>query len=978
VPALEKREILTLNKIVVQRRLPLVDQLSKDLFHKDSQIAISALKTLDKLQAEGLRVQYQNLFKNSSDEIRIKILENMRNSPSSEYAPFLQSTYRDSISDAVREKTLLAMGGVAQEDSETKEFLRSRTGFDEKSHLIRRQATAALVVAQDFDYLKTKWQSFIEVEEDEAFIKQILASFKGFVDRDLFLALYKFQKGLPEPLGDRSLWAILALFDTYKPDQATQSSFSNIQEKLIQGCRSEEAEEVGFSVKILTRIDLDKFQSFASKAFVALIMGKSHTEKIRRTKRDLLTRKISTVFKNEASQKSIRSVLEKLLVRYREIMEETRKTRMIPVGQNPRKEFAEFFETLGNANLLAAVISYLKSNPPEDSKRNLIVSIIKKLKLSFSDRQKALLSSVIKLLMTDDGRTRSQLGIECGRINLEESLEEIFDGAGFLAEFAPSILGQRLFKVLAPLYETLAFFPAGRESAHVVLQAIASSGQKECLQFTLDHMHVLLEREQENLFEALPLVARTEFDFLRDKYSTQAAIAPVLLSTTLSLLEASPPPVSEDWIRILYQLEEGRFGAVSEESIKRMQLLLARGGLTSYTEALSDRLRGGNYRLGDHDLELMLSTADGINSIESEASKTLKDLAYGCLKDENSTYLPGLGYVLARLQDSQGVKMLRDALLSGDDDLCCQAIHYCRRGELKDCWQEVLQGVLKSESFRIHQQIVGYFSQEKLFDEERDRALLTAEITFLRTGERPEVPLSDEEELSGLADQEKQNLEVLFDQMRSARMDNKTRFEMEKNMKDVTIFFIDIAGFTKRSNTSDISEIMLMLDDFGKIIQPIGEKFNGTLIKKIGDCFMYTFDAPIDAVLASIEIQRQLKVFNEMTVESERVHTRIGLNTGKVFLKENDVYGDPVNTAARVESKAPTDGLLVNETTFDGVREFVLYEKMDLIQVKGIDEPLQTYHILGTKPGVMGMYSNQEPIEEPEDPPSPSSSSLPS
>ncbi len=961
MPALQKREILTLNKIVVQRRLPLVDQLSKDLFHKDSQIAISALKTLDKLEAEGLKVQYQNLFKNSSDELKMRVLENMRNAPTPEYATFLHSAYREDISDAVREKLLLAMGGVAQVDAETKEFLRSRTGFDEKSHLIRRQATAALVVARDYEYLKTKWQSFIEVEEDESFVKQILSSFKEFQNRDLFVSLYKFYKSFADPLGERSLWVVLALFDCYKPDEATQSGFSSIQEKLIQGCRSEEVEEVGFSVKVLSRIDLNKFQTFASKAFAALLMGKSHTDKIRRMKRDLLTRKIPMIFKDEASRKSIRSVLEKLLTHYREILEETRKTRLIPTGQNPRKEFTEFFETLGNANLLTAVIAYLKSNPPDDQKRNLIISIIKKLKLSYSDRQKALLGSVIKLLITDDGRTRSQLGIECGRINLEESMEEVFDGAGFLAEFAPSILGSRLFKVLAPLYETLAFFPGGKKSAHVALQAIASSGQKEGLRFCLDHMHVLEDREQEKLFEDLPLVERTEFDFLRERYASQGTLPAVLVSVTLSLLEASPPPVSEDWIRILYQLEEGRYGSLSEDSIKRLQLLLARGALTSYTEALSERLRGGSYRLGGHDLELMLATADGVDSMETEVSGVLKDLAYGCLKDENSSFRLGLGYVLARLEEEQGLKMLTDALGSGDDQLCHQAIHYCRRGEIKDCWRDVLGSVLKSESFQIHQQVVGYFAQEKLFDQERDRALLTAELTFLRTGERPEVPLSAEEELSTLAEQEKENLEALFNQMRSARMDNKTRFEMEKNMKEVTVFFIDIAGFTKRSNTSDISEIMLMLDDFGKIIQPIGEKFRGNLIKKIGDCFMYTFEAPLDAVLASIEIQRQLNVFNEMTVEAERVHTRIGLNTGKVFVKENDVYGDPVNTAARVESKAPTDGLLINETTFEGVKDFVLFEKMDLIQVKGIDDPLQTYHILGTKPGVMGMYANQAP-----------------
>ena len=175
-------------------------------------------------------------------------------------------------------------------------------------------------------------------------------------------------------------------------------------------------------------------------------------------------------------------------------------------------------------------------------------------------------------------------------------------------------------------------------------------------------------------------------------------------------------------------------------------------------------------------------------------------------------------------------------------------------------------------------------------------------------------------------------------------------------MQESTIFFIDIAGYTERSRDTDIVDIMLLLDNFSKIIQPLGEKFNGTLVKKIGDCFMYTFEEPIDGVLASLEIQKELEEYNAQRVENEQLHTRIGLNTGKVFMKEGDVFGDPVNIASRIESKAPHDGILIHESTFKGVREFVDYQKMEPIMVKGADEPLQTYLILNSLPGVIEMY----------------------
>ena len=66
---------------------------------------------------------------------------------------------------------------------------------------------------------------------------------------------------------------------------------------------------------------------------------------------------------------------------------------------------------------------------------------------------------------------------------------------------------------------------------------------------------------------------------------------------------------------------------------------------------------------------------------------------------------------------------------------------------------------------------------------------------------------------------------------------------------------------------------------------------------------MYTFEQPIDGVLASLEIQKELKEYNSKRAEHEQ-DTRIGLNTGKVFMKEGDVFGDPVNIASRIESNA--------------------------------------------------------------------------
>ena len=308
-----------------------------------------------------------------------------------------------------------------------------------------------------------------------------------------------------------------------------------------------------------------------------------------------------------------------------------------------------------------------------------------------------------------------------------------------------------------------------------------------------------------------------------------------------------------------------------------------------------------------------------------------------------------IGYVLHQLNEKQGSVILQQSLDSENESEVVKAISYFAMAGLWSNWRSMFK-VLEIESFRVHQQFLSFFDHAECAVQNPE---LQDELMFQLTGERISTV---KEALKITEDEELERLEGLFQQMRSNRMDNKIRYQMEQSMQELTVFFIDIAGYTERSRDTDIAEIMLLLDNFAKIIQPIGEKFSGNLVKKIGDCFMYTFEQAIDGVLASLEIQKKLQEYNQKRVENEQLHTRIGLNTGKVFMKEGDVFGDPVNMASRIESKAPHDGILIHESTFGDVKDFVEYQKMEPILVKGADEPVQTYLILDSLPGVLEMY----------------------
>lgn len=98
--------------------------------------------------------------------------------------------------------------------------------------------------------------------------------------------------------------------------------------------------------------------------------------------------------------------------------------------------------------------------------------------------------------------------------------------------------------------------------------------------------------------------------------------------------------------------------------------------------------------------------------------------------------------------------------------------------------------------------------------------------------------------------------------------------------------------------------------------QPIILHFHGTMIKTMSDAFLIMFESPANALLAAIDIQKQLEDYNETIEVSQRIEVRIAINSGEVIVSENDVYGEPVNIAARIESLAKSTEIYFTEAVY--------------------------------------------------------------
>lgn len=182
--------------------------------------------------------------------------------------------------------------------------------------------------------------------------------------------------------------------------------------------------------------------------------------------------------------------------------------------------------------------------------------------------------------------------------------------------------------------------------------------------------------------------------------------------------------------------------------------------------------------------------------------------------------------------------------------------------------------------------------------------------------------------------------------MQKAKLDFKLRRESEQVL---TVFFIDIVQFTKKTIDAEAIDMITLVQGFEKITLPTIEALNGSVVKTMGDGLLAVFKHPLNAALAALEIQKQVREHNELKLEAERFQVRIGLNSGRVIRKEEDVFGRTVNVASRMENLADPGDIYLTQATYEEIKEYVRCTQLGQLEVKGVA-------------GGIVAYSAQEPL----------------
>jgi class 3 adenylate cyclase len=130
--------------------------------------------------------------------------------------------------------------------------------------------------------------------------------------------------------------------------------------------------------------------------------------------------------------------------------------------------------------------------------------------------------------------------------------------------------------------------------------------------------------------------------------------------------------------------------------------------------------------------------------------------------------------------------------------------------------------------------------------------------------------------------------------------------------KPVTLLFTDIVGSTEFFETAGDIAGRQMIQTHNDLLFPIIEAYGGNVIKTIGDSIMASFADPGQAVQCCMRMQEALQNHNSRCQEQERIRVRMGLHFGQAVMDERDLFGDMVNTAARVEATANGEEILIS------------------------------------------------------------------
>jgi adenylate cyclase len=183
-----------------------------------------------------------------------------------------------------------------------------------------------------------------------------------------------------------------------------------------------------------------------------------------------------------------------------------------------------------------------------------------------------------------------------------------------------------------------------------------------------------------------------------------------------------------------------------------------------------------------------------------------------------------------------------------------------------------------------------------------------------------------------------------------------------------TILAADVVGYSRLMAADESGTLARLRAHRTDLIEPKAAEYGGRVVKLMGDGTLMEFASVVDAVRFAVDVQRAVAARNADAPEDRRITYRIGINIGDVIIEGEDIYGDGVNIAARLEGLAEPGGICVSGTVYDHVKGKVdtTFEDLGAQQVKNIPEPVPTYRVRpdAAKPRETAEADETQPVGE--------------
>ena len=169
---------------------------------------------------------------------------------------------------------------------------------------------------------------------------------------------------------------------------------------------------------------------------------------------------------------------------------------------------------------------------------------------------------------------------------------------------------------------------------------------------------------------------------------------------------------------------------------------------------------------------------------------------------------------------------------------------------------------------------------------------------------------------------------------------------MERRLS--AVLSADVVGYSRLMGTNEVATLTSLNERRSEILEPAIATHKGRVVKLTGDGLLAEFASVVGAVESACRIQQEMRERNAGLPEDRRIEMRIGINLGDVIAQDDDIYGDGVNLAARIEGAARPGRVAVSQSVRDqvGNRLDVEFEDRGNHELKNIDRPIRIFEVV--------------------------------